>query len=288
MEPRILEGRSAADSLRNAVTAEVARLGTTPVLEVLAPRHDSASEHYVRSIGRSAARAGINVVHTSFDADGDGSDVRAAIRTSTAQALQIQKPLPRGLSAGQLLEAEDARDVEGLSPRHVGMLHAGRPQFVPCTALAVWRLLLWHGIALEGRRAVVVGRSDIVGAPLAALLQRSGATVAVLHTRTRSVPLEVQRAEVLVSAAGQRDLCAPSDIPQGCILADVGHHVLEDGSVCGDFSAAHHAVSAAYTPVPGGVGPLTTWCLMEAVVRAAALQRGVDTVLSDPLRSFLP
>ncbi|MSR75612.1 MAG: bifunctional 5,10-methylenetetrahydrofolate dehydrogenase/5,10-methenyltetrahydrofolate cyclohydrolase [Planctomycetes bacterium] len=292
MDSQILEGKSAAAALRVSVQAEVARLGLQPRLVVFAPEDDEASQHYVRMITRSAAQCGVSVELRAFDVRAPIETLRSAVAQAAKEpgvnAIQIQKPLPKGASASLILEGSEARDVEGLSPQHVGLLHAGRPCFVPCTALATWRLLQWHGIPLEGRRAVVIGRSDIVGAPLAALLQQSGATVSVVHTRTRNPGAEVARAEIVVSAAGQRDICRPEDISVGAVLADVGHHTLADGSVSGDFSAAHQARSSAYTPVPGGVGPLTTMCLIESVVRAAALQAGQGTVLADPRRPCRP
>ena len=290
MEPQILEGKSAAEALRNTLVAEVARLGLVPRLVVFAPQGDEASAHYVRMITRSGERCGIRVELRSFDATAPFAVLQAAVAAagtdSSIHGIQIQKPLPRGGSANLALEGCEERDVEGLSPHHSGLLLAGRAQFVPCTALALWRLLQWHGIAIDGRRAVIIGRSDIVGAPLSTLLQQSGATVTMLHTRTRNPRELITQAEILVSAAGQRDVCAPDDIALGAVLADVGHHVLPDGSVSGDFSAQHCARASAFTPVPGGVGPLTTMCLLESVLRAAALQAGMATVVADPRRTL--
>lgn len=291
MSARELGGREAAASLQREVEAAVRALGTAPRLSVFAPVADEASAHYGRMITRTAAKVGIEVRLHEFDPHGSADVLRRALQEAAASGvhgLQVHKPLPRGISASELLEEFEAEDVEGLGPRHVGRLLAGRPRFVPCTALAVWRILHWHGIALDGQRALVLGRSDIVGAPLATLLQQSGATVTVAHTRTRDLATLVAGSDLVISAAGQRDLVPPESLKAGAVLADVGHHVLDDGSVRGDFSIAHHQRAAAFTPVPGGVGPLTTLCLLESVARAAARALDKPTALADPRRPFHP
>lgn len=291
MSARELGGREAAAALQHAIDNAVRSLGVSPRLAVFAPAADEASAHYGRMITRLAAKVGIEVRLHGFEPERGAVALQTMLQESAAagvHGIQIHKPLPRGSTASELLETLEALDVEGLGPRHVGRLHAGRPRFVPCTALAVWRLLQWHDIALDGQRALVLGRSDIVGAPLAALLQQSGATVTVAHTRTRNLAALVSASDLVIAAAGQRDLVPAEAIRPGTVLADVGHHVLEDGSVRGDFSSAHHARAAAFTPVPGGVGPLTTVCLLESVTRAAAEALGKSTTLADPRRPFRP
>ncbi len=291
MSARELGGREAAAALQCEVEAAVRALGAAPRLAVFAPATDEASAHYGRMITRMAAKVGIEVNLHEFDPAAGSDNLRRALQEAAASGvhgIQVHKPLPQGGTLSALLEEFEAEDVEGLGPRHVGRLLAGRAQCVPCTALAVWRLLQWHGIALDGQRALVLGRSDIVGAPLAVLLQQSGATVTVAHTRTRDLATLVSGSDLVISAAGQRDLFLPEALTPHSVLADVGHHVLPDGSVRGDFSAAHHARASAFTPVPGGVGPLTTICLLEAVTRAAAQALGKPTSLADPRRPFHP
>jgi methylenetetrahydrofolate dehydrogenase (NADP+)/methenyltetrahydrofolate cyclohydrolase len=286
-----LGGRELAAALQQELISAVSALGFTPRLDVFAPEGDDASAHYGRMIVRLAAKIGVSVKLVAFHpADGVDS-LREQLRRSAsdgAYGIQVHKPLPSHGTLSELLEPVAGLDVEGVSPAHVGRLLAQRASFVPCTALAVWRLLAWHEVPLDGTGALVLGRSDIVGSPLAALLQHSGATVTVAHRRTKDLAHLVAQAELIVSAAGQRDLVAPEWIRTGAVLADVGHHVLEDGSVRGDFSSAHHVRSRAFTPVPGGVGPVTTYCLLEAVVRAAAIQSGRACSVRDPLRRLRP
>jgi methylenetetrahydrofolate dehydrogenase (NADP+)/methenyltetrahydrofolate cyclohydrolase len=189
----------------------------------------------------------------------------------------VQLPLPAHIDTRTIIEAVDpAKDVDGFHPLNVGLLASGHPGLVPCTPLGIMRLLAESGIALEGARALIMGRSTIVGRPLAMLLMAANATVTVAHSRTRELPAECRRADVVVAAVGKPELVRGDWIAPGATVIDVGVNRTTDGRLVGDvvFTEAE-AVAGAITPVPGGVGPMTIACLLENTV-TAALHRRLD------------
>jgi methylenetetrahydrofolate dehydrogenase (NADP+)/methenyltetrahydrofolate cyclohydrolase len=280
--PRILDGKTLAARIRQDVAARVSALGFVPGLHVIRVGDDPASQVYVRNKARACAEAGIRSTEHHLEpgiAAGDLLDlIRDLGRDPEADGILVQFPLPAPLDATAVIDAIDpARDVDGLHPLNLGLLAAGRPGLVPCTATGVMRLLDEAGIGLAGRRVAVVGRSLLVGRPLSLLLLHRHATVTMCHSRTLDLDARVRDAEILVAAAGRPGLVRGEWIREGAVVIDVGINRTPDGRLVGDvdFDAAADR-AGAITPVPGGVGPLTVACLLRNTLDAATRRRGID------------
>jgi methylenetetrahydrofolate dehydrogenase (NADP+)/methenyltetrahydrofolate cyclohydrolase len=266
-----LEGRALAAGIREAAAEEAASLA--PVLATVVATEDQATAWYARSLTRAAGATGIELRESRLDPS-DAPGVLTRLESLSADpevdAIICLTPLPEGLSlaeAGELIAP--AKDVDGASPVSLGRLVAGLPAFAPATAQAVIELLRRSGTRLEGANAVVVGRSIVVGKPLALLLLDQNATVTVAHTRTRDLEETTRRADVLVAAAGRARLIGAEHVRPGAVVIDVGTNEEPDGSMVGDVDTAAVEPFAIVTPVPGGVGPVTTAVLMRNVVTAA-------------------
>ena len=280
MSARIIDGRALAASLRQTVAARVAALPYQPGLAVVLVGEDAASALYVRSKDRAAREAGILARTLRLPAETTEAALLAAIASLNADpvvdGILVQLPLPVGIDVARVIAAIDpAKDVDGFHPRNAGLLAAGRPGLVPCTPLGVMKLLAAEKIAVAGKRALVLGRSAIVGRPLALLLLAADATVTVAHSRTRDLAAECRRAEILVAAIGRPEMVRGDWILPGATVIDVGINRLADGRLVGDVAFAEALPRAgAITPVPGGVGPMTIACLLENTVAAARARRG--------------
>ncbi|MFI7420790.1 bifunctional 5,10-methylenetetrahydrofolate dehydrogenase/5,10-methenyltetrahydrofolate cyclohydrolase [Nonomuraea sp. NPDC049684] len=273
---RTLTGRDLATAIKAQTQAEAAA-GPQPRLAVVVATADEASLWYVRSIAKAAAGVGVacDIVDLGPGADpGRIHETLAGLSADDAvHGVMLQTPLPAGASAQELAAAIDPRkDVDGANPLSLGRLAAGLPAFPPATAAAVMALLDHYEVPLEGRRAVVVGRSTVVGKPLAHLLLDRHATVTVCHSRTRDLAAVTAGAEVLVAAVGRAGLIGAAHVAPGAVVIDVGTNPTDDGGLTGDVDfAAVSAVAGALTPVPGGVGPVTTALLLRHTARAANL-----------------
>jgi len=276
---RIIDGKALAAALRSEVAAKVAAAGFTPGLAVVLVGEDPASTVYVRTKDRAAREAGIAARTIRLPADTTQADLLSTIRTlngdDTIDGILVQLPLPRGIDTRAVIEAIDpAKDVDGFHPTNVGYLADGRPTLVPCTPLGVMKMLQATGIETSGARAVVLGRSAIVGRPMARLLVAADATVTIAHSRTRDLPAECRRADILVAAIGKPEFVQADWIQPGATVVDVGINRLPDGRLVGDVAFdACAAVAGAITPVPGGVGPMTVACLLENTLTAALIRR---------------
>ena len=279
MTARIIDGKALAAALRSEVAAKVAAAGFTPGLAVVLVGEDPASTVYVRTKDRAAREAGIAARTIRLPADTTQADLLSTIRTlngdDTIDGILVQLPLPRGIDTRAVIEAIDpAKDVDGFHPTNVGYLADGRPTLVPCTPLGVMKMLQATGIETSGARAVVLGRSAIVGRPMARLLVAADATVTIAHSRTRDLPAECRRADILVAATGKPEFVQADWIQPGATVVDVGINRLPDGRLVGDVAFdACAAVAGAITPVPGGVGPMTVACLLENTLTAALIRR---------------
>jgi methylenetetrahydrofolate dehydrogenase (NADP+)/methenyltetrahydrofolate cyclohydrolase len=283
MTATIIDGKAIAKRVRQEVKAEVAELtaaGVQPGLATVLVGDDPASATYVRNKNKRATKLGFHSVHHHLPADTSQAALCDLVDTlnsdDAVDGILVQLPLPSQIDADPVLDRIDpAKDVDGLHPDNVGRLVAGAPRLVPCTPQGCVRLLDEAGAELKGARAVIVGRSMLVGKPLAHLLLARHCTVTLCHSRTRALDEEVARAEIVVAAAGSAGLVRGEWIRPGAYVIDVGTNHTEDGTLVGDvdFEGAC-ARAAAITPVPGGVGPMTIAMLLVNTVRAARLRRG--------------
>ncbi len=269
-----LTGRELAAGIRAAAAARAAELtkeGRQPRLAVVTATDDEASAWYVRSIANAAANEGIacDVLRTTTAA-GVSATLAQLADDPEVHGVMLQTPLPEGALLADLARAiPAAKDVDGASPESLGRLAAGLPAFAPATAEAVLALLDYYQVELRGRHAVVVGRSVVVGKPVAHLLLDRHATVTISHSRTADLAAVTRQADVLVAAAGRPGLIGPGHVSPGATVIDVGTNVTDDGRLAGDVDPAVAEVAAALSPVPGGVGPVTTALLLRHVVEAA-------------------
>ena len=280
---RTIDGRAHAAAINAAVTSDVERLrgnGIEPRLAVVVPTDDEATAWYVRNIGRAAKKVGVDcVVETMVGADAASITRRLAVLSidPDVHGIICQTPLPAGLSlaaAGAFIDP--SKDVDGANPLSLGRLAAGLDAYPPATAAAVMEILRRENVPLRGARAVVIGRSTVVGKPLAFLLIAADATVTVCHSRTIDLPAVAASADILVAAVGRPALVTADYIKPGAIVVDVGTSPTADGGLVGDVDPTGAADAAGLTPVPGGVGPVTTAMLLRAAVTAAALRSSTD------------
>ncbi len=277
---RVIDGKAVAATLRAAVRVRAASLAYTPGLVVVLVGDDPASAVYVRNKDRAAQQAGLRATTIRLAAATPQAELLATIerlnRDPDVDGILVQLPLPPGIDSREVIEAIDpAKDVDGFHPINVGRLQDGLDVLAPCTPTGVMKLLAATNIPLRGARAVVLGRSAIVGKPMAALLLKADATVTIVHSRTRDIAGECRRADVLVAAVGRPEMVRGDWIKPGAAVIDVGINRLADGRLVGDCAYAECAeVAGAITPVPGGVGPMTIACLLENTLAAAIRRRG--------------
>ena len=276
----ILDGKAAAAEVRSEVASEVEALkerGVPVRLDVVLVGEDPASVTYVASKERDSQEVGIESRVHRFPVDVAQEELAELVGTlnwdTAVSGFFIQLPLPEGLDAMPLVSSiVPARDVDGLSPESAGRLAVGLPSLLPCTPHGIIQLLGRNGVRLSGAEVVVVGRSNLVGKPLAQLLLRENATVTVCHSRTRNLPEVTRRADVLVVAAGRREMIGAEHVKDGAVVVDVGIHRKEEGGLVGDVRFDEVEPKAAWiSPVPGGVGPMTRAMLLHNTVRAAQM-----------------
>jgi methylenetetrahydrofolate dehydrogenase (NADP+)/methenyltetrahydrofolate cyclohydrolase len=273
-----MDGKALAERIRGEIAEEVRELGEIGLATVLVG-DDPASDIYIRLKHKAAGEVGINA-----------KDIRLASQTTEEELLEqvaqlnaddsidgllVQLPLPNHIDEARVIRAIDpAKDVDGLHPLNFGQLVLGRPAHVGATPVGVMRLLEEYDVPVEGARAVVVGRSDIVGKPAALLLLHASATVTVCHSRTKDLGAVTREADVLVVAVGRANVIGPDDVKEGATVIDVGMNRGDDG-VVGDVDPATAERAGLITPVPGGVGPMTIAMLLASAVKAAKYRRGL-------------
>ncbi|MDV2502697.1 MAG: bifunctional methylenetetrahydrofolate dehydrogenase/methenyltetrahydrofolate cyclohydrolase FolD [bacterium] len=281
MTATIIDGKAIAQAIRGELKGEVASLkasrGVQPGLATVLVGDDTASHVYVKTKRKACDEVGIAPFPYELPASASQEDLLALIedlnKNPEVHGILVQLPLPEGLDEALVLEAVDpAKDVDGFHPTNIGRLVAGTAVLLPCTPAGIIELLDRTGIPIEGAEAVVVGRSAIVGKPLALLLLHRHATVTICHTRTRDLAATARRADILVAAAGRAGVVTAEMVKPGACVIDVGINRVE-GKLVGDvdFEAAR-AVAGAITPVPGGVGPMTVAMLLTNTVAACRLQ----------------
>ena len=274
-----MDGRALAERIRAEVAAEVMTLGGTLGLATVLVGDDPASDIYIRNKHKAALEAGIDSRDHRLPSDTSEEEVLGLIaelnEDDAIDAILVQMPLPSGIDENRVIRAvEPIKDVDGFHPFNAGQLYLGEPTHVPATPLGILALLDEYGVKLEGAKAVVIGRSEIVGKPVAHLLLQENATVTICHSRTPDLGAEARQADVLVVAAGRRDLVRAADVKERATVVDVGINRTEDGIV-GDVDPAAAERAAFITPVPGGVGPMTIAMLLRSTVRAAMYRRNL-------------
>ena len=276
----IIDGKAVAARVRAEVAEDVKALrarGRTPGLTVVRVGEDPASAVYVRGKRKACEEVGIHSVEHHLPDTTSQEDLLALIAQLNADAtvhgILVQLPLPKHIDESAVLDAISPRkDSDGFHPVNVGALWLGKPAPRPCTPAGVMRLLDETGVELRGKRAIVVGRSHIVGKPMAALLLERHATVTIAHSRTADLAGEVGRADVVVAAVGKAEMIKGSWIKEGAVVIDVGINRQPDGKLVGDVEYAEAAKrAAAITPVPGGVGPMTIAMLLRNTVELSKL-----------------
>ncbi|MTE14454.1 bifunctional 5,10-methylenetetrahydrofolate dehydrogenase/5,10-methenyltetrahydrofolate cyclohydrolase [Nocardia aurantiaca] len=266
-----------ADTKQRA--AALAETGAAPRLALVIPNDDPASAWYVKSLNRAAERNGIACENVDLGVDATAEEIRAKLTElsldPSVDAIMLQTPLPKGVGLDDVSSAiASAKDVDGVSPLSLGLLAAGLPGFPPATAEAVVELAKFHEIPLAGRHVAVVGRSNVVGKPLLQLLLAENATVTIAHSRTIDLPAVTSAADVVVAAVGRAGLITADHVREGAVVIDVGTNEDENGNITGDVNAdSVTGKASALSPVPGGVGPVTTALLMRHVVQAAESAR---------------
>ena len=279
MSAEIIDGKAIAARVRAEVKAEADALkakGVQPGLAVVLVGDDAASQVYVRNKSKAAAEAGIATFDHKLDASTSEADLLDLVRELNADArvdgILVQFPVPKQIAQKRVIETTSVdKDVDGLHPANLGQLWAGDPRFIACTPNGCMRLLAEAQTTIAGADAVVIGRSQLVGRPMAALLVNANATVTICHSQTKNLSEVVRRADIVIAAIGKAELVKGDWIKPGATVIDVGMNRGSDGKLVGDVEFAAAAKrSRAITPVPGGVGPMTIAMLLANTVRSAS------------------
>lgn len=285
MSAKILDGKQIAKDYRQGLQEEVESLkkqGFTPKLSVILVGNDGASQSYVRSKKKAAEKIGMisEVIHLAEETSEEDvlKELDRLNNDESVSGILVQVPLPKQVDEQKVLDAIDpAKDVDGFHPINIGRLYLDDAKLIPCTPLGVMELLKHADIDLEGKNAVVIGRSHIVGQPVAKLLTQQNATVTVLHSRSKNIHDHLINADVIVSAVGRPGMVTKADVKEGAVVIDVGNTPDENGKLKGDVEYdAVKDVAGAITPVPGGVGPMTITMVLNNTLIAEKMRRGLE------------
>jgi methylenetetrahydrofolate dehydrogenase (NADP+)/methenyltetrahydrofolate cyclohydrolase len=274
-----MDGKALAARVRAELAGEIAELGRAIGLATVLVGEDEASALYVRSKQNACREIGIEPIHHALSSDSSEDELLALVADLNADdgvtGILVQLPLPEHMDAGRVIRSiAPIKDVDGFHPMSAGHLLQGQPTFVAATPAGIMELLRTYEIPLEGARAVVVGRSNIVGKPISLLLLAENATVTMCHSRTRDLAAVVREGDVVVAAVGRAGMVTKDMVKPGATVIDVGINRV-DGRVVGDVAEDVRDVAGHLTPVPGGVGPMTIASLLRNTVRAARYQAGV-------------
>ncbi|UXU54376.1 bifunctional methylenetetrahydrofolate dehydrogenase/methenyltetrahydrofolate cyclohydrolase FolD [Staphylococcus agnetis] len=285
MSAKILDGKQIAKDYRQGLQDEVEVLkqnGYTPKLSVILVGNDGASQSYVRSKKKAAEKIGMisEVIHLG-EATSEADVLKELDRLNnddTVSGILVQVPLPKQVDEQKVLDAIDPdKDVDGFHPINIGRLYLDEAKLIPCTPLGVMELLKHADIDLEGKNAVVIGRSHIVGQPVSKLLIQQNATVTILHSRSQNIHEHLKNADVIVSAVGRPGMVKKEDVKEGAVVIDVGNTPDENGKLKGDVEYDEVSeVAGAITPVPGGVGPMTITMVLNNTLIAEKMRRGLE------------
>lgn len=272
--PMVLDGKALAAKRKAELLCKVKELSRKPGLAVILVGENPASRVYVTSKRKDCEECGYYSEEYTLPAETPEEDLLELIQVLNGRqdidGILVQLPLPRHMDEKKVLLAIDPdKDVDGFHPMNVGKLMTGQEGFLPCTPAGVMELLAEHGVNPAGKHCVVVGRSNIVGKPMAMLMLRKDATVTICHSKTPDLPQVCRRADILVAAVGKTGLITPDMVKEGAVVVDVAMNRDPAGKLCGDFDRTAYEKSFAFTPVPGGVGPMTRAVLMENTLLAA-------------------
>lgn len=284
MVAKLLDGKQIAKDYRQGLKEQVEELktkGYTPKLSVIIVGNDGASLSYVKSKKKAAEKIGMisEIIH--LDEDTSEQDVLSELERlnndDSVSGILVQVPLPEQVSEQKVLEAiTPEKDVDGFHPSNIGKLYIDEQTFVPCTPLGIMEILKHADIDIEGKNAVVIGRSHIVGQPVSKLLLQQNATVTILHSRSKDMASFVKDADIVVSAVGKPELVTKDMVKEGAVIVDVGNTPDENGKLKGDVDFEEvKEVAGAITPVPGGVGPLTITMVLNNTLLAEKMRRGI-------------
>lgn len=286
MVAKILDGKQIAKDYRQGLQNQVEALkekGFTPKLSVILVGNDGASQSYVRSKKKAAEKIGMisEIVHLEETATEEEvlNELNRLNNDDSVSGILVQVPLPKQVSEQKILEAINPdKDVDGFHPINIGKLYIDEQTFVPCTPLGIMEILKHADIDLEGKNAVVIGRSHIVGQPVSKLLLQKNASVTILHSRSKDMASYLKDADVIVSAVGKPGLVTKDVVKEGAVILDVGNTPDENGKLKGDVDYdAVKEIAGAITPVPGGVGPLTITMVLNNTLLAEKMRRGIDS-----------
>lgn len=286
MVAKILDGKQIAKDYRQGLQNQVEALkekGFTPKLSVILVGNDGASQSYVRSKKKAAEKIGMisEIVHLEETATEEEvlNELNRLNNDDSVSGILVQVPLPKQVSEQKILEAINPdKDVDGFHPINIGKLYIDEQTFVPCTPLGIMEILKHADIDLEGKNAVVIGRSHIVGQPVSKLLLQKNASVTILHSRSKDMASYLKDADVIVSAVGKPGLVTKDVVKEGAVIIDVGNTPDENGKLKGDVDYdAVKEITGAITPVPGGVGPLTITMVLNNTLLAEKMRRGIDS-----------
>ncbi|HGO4001889.1 TPA: bifunctional methylenetetrahydrofolate dehydrogenase/methenyltetrahydrofolate cyclohydrolase FolD [Staphylococcus aureus] len=286
MVAKILDGKQIAKDYRQGLQDQVEALkekGFTPKLSVILVGNDGASQSYVRSKKKAAEKIGMisEIVHLEETATEEEvlNELNTLNNDDSVSGILVQVPLPKQVSEQKILEAiNPEKDVDGFHPINIGKLYIDEQTFVPCTPLGIMEILKHADIDLEGKNAVVIGRSHIVGQPVSKLLLQKNASVTILHSRSKDMASYLKDADVIVSAVGKPGLVTKDVVKEGAVIIDVGNTPDENGKLKGDVDYdAVKEIAGAITPVPGGVGPLTITMVLNNTLLAEKMRRGIDS-----------
>ncbi|HDD1104516.1 TPA: bifunctional methylenetetrahydrofolate dehydrogenase/methenyltetrahydrofolate cyclohydrolase FolD [Staphylococcus aureus] len=286
MVAKILDGKQIAKDYRQGLQDQVEALkekGFTPKLSVILVGNDGASQSYVRSKKKAAEKIGMisEIVHLEETATEEEvlNELNRLNNDDSVSGVLVQVPLPKQVSEQKILEAiNPEKDVDGFHPINIGKLYIDEQTFVPCTPLGIMEILKHADIDLEGKNAVVIGRSHIVGQPVSKLLLQKNASVTILHSRSKDMASYLKDADVIVSAVGKPGLVTKDVVKEGAVIIDVGNTPDENGKLKGDVDYdAVKEIAGAITPVPGGVGPLTITMVLNNTLLAEKMRRGIDS-----------
>ena len=284
MVAKILDGKQIAKDYRQKLKEEVESLkeqGFTPKLSVILVGNDGASQSYVNSKKKAAEKLGMisEIVHLDESTSEEEvlNELKRLNEDDSVSGILVQVPLPKQVSEQKIIESINPdKDVDGFHPTNIGKLYIDEQTFVPCTPLGIMELLSHADIEIEGKEAVIIGRSHIVGQPVYKLLLQKNATVTIMHSKTKDMHSHLKNADIIVSAVGQPGIVSKDDVKEGAVVIDVGNTPDENGKLKGDVDYDDvKEIAGAITPVPGGVGPMTITMVLNNTLLAEKMRRGI-------------